>query len=145
MALKKCLKCELNYILDEQPYCTVCIKEMKGIDHHDDDGEICPMCAEREIAFGEEYCTECLADLKKLDSKHVNGDPVEEDEEVDVIEGIEDITIDEEVEAVPPFEMEQISEVLIDDEIFPEDEEDLDSEEELSDDPEEPFAEDEDD
>jgi hypothetical protein len=146
MPLRKCPKCELNYILDDSPYCSVCIKEMKGIDHHDDDGEICPLCAEREVAFGEEYCSECLSELKKLDSKHVDEEVVEEDEESDVIEGIEDLAIDADTEVVPPFELEQISEELTDDEIFPEEEDGLaEDEEEFADDSAEPFEEEDDD
>lgn len=115
MALRKCPKCELNYILDDQTLCSVCIKEMKGIDHHEDEGEICPICGEREVANGEEYCAECLADMKKLDSKHAteeHEEGAEETEQLETIEGIEDIPIVDEDESVPPFELENINEEL---------------------------------
>ncbi len=116
MALRKCPKCELNYILDDQALCSVCIKELKGIDHHEDEGEICPICGEREVATGEEYCAECLADMKKLDSKHTTTEEPEEGseetEQLETIEGIEDIPIVEEDESVPPFELENINEEL---------------------------------
>lgn len=128
MALRKCDKCELNYIMDDQPYCSVCMKEMKGLDHHDDDGDVCPLCGEREVAFGQEYCNECLSDLKKLDSKHVEEeeeDVVEEEEHLDVIE---DLPIDEEVETAPPFELENINEELDEEGTFSDDE---DAEDEL--------------
>lgn len=101
------------------------MKELKGIDHHDDDGDICPICGEREIAFGEEYCTECLVEMKKLDSKQPaeEEDAVEEPETLEVIDEIEDIPIDEEEEVVPPFELEHINEELgADDEVFFEEE-----------------------
>lgn len=123
MALRKCPKCELNYILDDQSLCTVCIKEMKGINHHDDEGDICPICGEREVAQGQEYCNECLAEMKKLDSKHTEEaeeSVVEETEQLDTIEGIVDIPlVEEEEEAVPPFELENINEELgVEDEPF---------------------------
>jgi hypothetical protein len=136
MALRKCPKCELNFILDDLPFCTVCLKELKGIDHHDDEGDLCPVCGEREIAAGEEYCAECLAELKKLDSKHAVEDEsegaIEETEQIDEIDAIEDeLPLDAEAEAVPPFELEHINEELsIEDEPFfdEEDEEILEEE-----------------
>jgi hypothetical protein len=148
MALQKCPKCELNYILDDQPYCTVCTKEMKGIDHHDDEGDICPICGERDAAFGEEYCTECLAEMKKLDSKQAVGEEsiVEEAEQLDVIENIEDLPIDEEAEVVPPFELEHINEELsVEDEpFFDEEDEEILDEDEFPEDATESLSEDED-
>lgn len=144
MPLRKCPKCELNYILDDAPFCTVCLKESKGIDHHDDEGELCPLCGEREIVFGEEYCAECLADLKKLDSKQTEDEPVEEDEEeVDALNDLDEIPVDEEAEAVPAFELEHINEELAEDEAYPEAEDALEEDELESD--EESFAEDDDD
>lgn len=149
MALRKCPKCELNYILDDQPLCSVCTKELKGIDHHEEDGELCPICGEREVVPGEEYCAECIIEMKKLDSKHA---PVEETaaeeeaEPLDTIESMEDIPMDEEAEAVPPFELESINEELggEDEPFFDEEDEEIVEEEEFSEDAE-PFAEDEED
>lgn len=143
MAFRKCPKCELNYIMDDQPYCVVCMKELKGLDHHDEDGELCPICGEREIAPGEEYCAECLIEMKKLDSKQAakddptEDDPIEEEPEtLEVIEEIEDLPLDEEEEAVPPFELENINEELgvADETLFeeeePEDDEELEEQDE---------------
>jgi hypothetical protein len=145
MAARKCPKCELNYILDDQPYCIVCTKEMKGIDHHDDEGEICPICGEREVAAGEEYCAECLAEMKKLDSKHNTEEQeiVEETEQIDTIDVIEDdVPLDEETEAVPLFELEHINEELGgEEEPFLDEEDEKILEEEFPDDAEELFNE----
>lgn len=145
MPLRKCPKCELNYILDDAPFCTVCLKEAKGIDHHDDEGDLCPLCGEREIVFGEEYCAECLTDLKKLDSKHTDDEIVEEEEEeVDAINDLDEIPIDEEAEAVPAFELEHINEALTEDETYPEAEDTLEDEE-FDADEEDPLTEEDDD
>lgn len=94
------------------------MKELRGIDHHDDEGDICPVCGEREVAPGEEYCLECLSEMKKLDSKHAEEEEEpgisEETEQLDTIDEIEDdLPIDEDdSEAVPPFELEHINEEL---------------------------------
>ncbi len=139
MAFRKCPKCELNYILDDQPYCVVCMQGLKGLNHHDEDGELCPICGEREPAPGEEYCAECLVEMKKLDRKQSpkeeeeDDEPAEEEEEnIVAIEEIADLPIgDEEEAAVPPFELESINEELAgEDEALFEEEDTGDGEEE---------------
>ena len=37
MALRKCPRCELNYIKDDEKYCNVCRREMKGGDSEPED------------------------------------------------------------------------------------------------------------
>ena len=39
MNLVKCPRCDLNYILDTEKLCKVCLREMKG-NHVDDDMEL---------------------------------------------------------------------------------------------------------
>ncbi|MBQ9730480.1 MAG: hypothetical protein IJV80_06705, partial [Clostridia bacterium] len=64
-----CPRCELNYIdEDEQEYCEVCLKEMNGdktfIDgleenESQEETELCPICGENYMAFGETMCEAC--------------------------------------------------------------------------------------
>ncbi len=64
-----CPRCELNFIdADEQEYCEVCIKELSGEKTFTDDfeaeemieeTELCPICGENYMAFGEKMCEEC--------------------------------------------------------------------------------------
>ena len=64
-----CPRCELNFIdADEQEYCEVCVKELSGEKTFTDDfeaeemieeTELCPVCGENYMAFGEKMCEEC--------------------------------------------------------------------------------------
>ena len=74
MALRKCPKCELNYIKDGAEFCDVCLREMKRIasrDKRDDErGEtdevlICTECGEAPAVAGSELCLECLKEHKR--------------------------------------------------------------------------------
>ena len=64
-----CPRCELNFIdADEQEYCEVCLKELSGAKTFSDDfeeeemmeeTELCPICGENYMRFGEKMCEEC--------------------------------------------------------------------------------------
>ncbi len=64
-----CPRCELNFIdADKQEYCDVCLKELSGEKTFTDDfeaeeaieeTELCPVCGENYMAFGEKMCEEC--------------------------------------------------------------------------------------
>lgn len=64
-----CPRCELNFIdADEREYCEVCTKELSGEKTFSDDfeaeenlegTELCPICGENYMAFGEKMCEEC--------------------------------------------------------------------------------------
>ena len=45
MKLVKCPRCELNYITENEKYCKVCLREMKG-DAPKDEIELCSVCNE---------------------------------------------------------------------------------------------------
>ena len=64
-----CPRCELNFIDEEtQEYCEVCEKELKGektfaddfdVEEGMEETELCPICGENYMAFGEKMCEEC--------------------------------------------------------------------------------------
>ena len=64
-----CPRCELNFIdADEQEFCEVCLKELSGAKTFSDDfeeeemmeeTELCPLCGENYMRFGEQMCEEC--------------------------------------------------------------------------------------
>ena len=64
-----CPRCELNFIDgDAQEYCEVCVKELAGAKTFTDDfeseealeeTELCPICGENYMAYGEKMCEEC--------------------------------------------------------------------------------------
>ncbi len=80
-----CPRCELNFIdADEKEYCEVCEKELRGEKTFSDDfsaeeeteeTELCPICGENYMRFGESMCEEC-----KKKSEYED-EPSEEDEE----------------------------------------------------------------
>ena len=72
MNLIKCPRCDLNYILDTEKYCKVCLREMKG-NHVEDELEMCSVCNEAPALPGRDVCLSCL--------KEMNGSTTDEDVE----------------------------------------------------------------
>lgn len=82
-----CPRCELNFIdVDEQEYCEVCVKELSGEKTFTDDfeaeeaieeTELCPICGENYMVFGEKMCEEC----KKKNEYEEDGLDEDEDKE----------------------------------------------------------------
>lgn len=66
MALRKCPRCELNYILDGGDLCTVCREEVRGTSGRDDSVMMCSVCGEEPALPGEDVCKHCLADLRYI-------------------------------------------------------------------------------
>lgn len=75
MALVKCPRCELNYILDGEKLCTVCRREVRGEPVHDDILELCSECGEHPVVPGGDLCIYCLKEL----ARHSTVDPVSDD------------------------------------------------------------------
>lgn len=72
MNLVKCPRCDLNYILDTEKYCKVCLREMKG-SHPDDELEMCSVCNEAPALPGRDVCLSCLKEM----SGNTNDEDVE--------------------------------------------------------------------
>ena len=69
MALRKCPKCELNYIREDEELCEVCKREMKRAQAHikhaqeeseEDEVILCSECGEATAARGGELCLSCI-------------------------------------------------------------------------------------
>ena len=127
MGYIKCPRCELNYMLDTERYCTVCKREMRGEDDHE---ELCTACGERPALPGEDLCAVCLKELNRQEGEGPRGDeddPVVGDEgEVTAMEAtseLEEIDIDVD-EDIPATEYSEIHKELgMDDDEEEEDEE----------------------
>lgn len=74
MNLIKCPRCDLNYILDTEKLCKVCLREMKG-SHVEDEMELCSVCNEAPALPGRDVCLSCLKEM----NGHTGDDSVEED------------------------------------------------------------------
>ncbi len=65
MALKKCPRCELNYIREGEKYCEVCKREMKGESESEETVQICVECGENSVVKGSELCAICLREARR--------------------------------------------------------------------------------
>lgn len=104
MVIKKCEKCDLNYVKEGQKYCKVCLKAMEGKSDKGKKVELCPSCGERIVAKGYELCKVCLSDMmdsvEKLEDE--NGDAIDQDiTPADMEISSINITDDDNNEAIP--------------------------------------------
>ena len=106
MNLVKCPRCDLNYIREDEKYCKVCLRELKG-EKNPDEVELCSICNEAPALPGRDVCLFCLKEMNKSNS-------VNEDQEEDAGEGIDTSNIGD---------MDSVSGM---DEIIPEVEDDSD-------------------
>ena len=79
MNLVKCPRCDLNYILDTEKLCKVCLREMKG-SHVEDEMEMCSVCNAAPALPGHDVCLSCL---KEMGSSNSDQDIEENVAEVD--------------------------------------------------------------
>ena len=67
MNLVKCPRCDLNYILDTEKLCKVCLREMKGT-HVEDEMEMCSVCNAAPAMPGHDVCLSCLKEMNNTTS-----------------------------------------------------------------------------
>ena len=75
-----CPRCELNYITENEKYCKVCLREMKG-DAPRDEIELCSVCNEAPALPGRDVCLFCLKEMSGGDNR--TDDSQESEEHVD--------------------------------------------------------------
>ena len=75
MQLVKCPRCDLNYIREDEKYCKVCLRELKG-EKNADEVELCSICNEEPALPGRDVCLFCLKEMNKSNSL-----PEEQEEE----------------------------------------------------------------
>ena len=64
MNLVKCPRCDLNYIREDEKYCKVCLREMKG-ESRNEEVELCSICNEEPALPGKDVCLFCLKEMNK--------------------------------------------------------------------------------
>ena len=67
MQLVKCPRCDLNYIREDEKYCKVCLRELKG-EKNADEVELCSICNEEPALPGRDVCLFCLKEMNKSNS-----------------------------------------------------------------------------
>lgn len=60
--MKKCPRCELNYIQDDEKLCKICLREIKGVHKHDDI-EMCSICNAAPALPGKDVCLGCYKEM----------------------------------------------------------------------------------
>ncbi len=65
--MKKCPRCELNYIADDEKLCKICIREIKG-GQKQDDIEMCSICNAAPALPGNDICLGCYKELHNQQS-----------------------------------------------------------------------------
>lgn len=102
MGLKKCPKCELNYINEHEKYCEICKRALKGESDSDDAPAVCMECGEHPAIQGLDICTFCLRErrreaiLAKQDA--VDIDDIDADDEI--VSALEDDIPESELEVM---------------------------------------------
>lgn len=60
--MKKCPRCELNYIADDEKLCKICIREIKG-GQKQDEIEPCSICNAAPALPGKDICLGCYKEI----------------------------------------------------------------------------------
>ena len=122
MKPRKCPRCELNYILNDDPYCKVCMEEVHG-GIIDDESELCVVCNEQPVMSGKDMCASCYREMninsglsdEEFDSQDdLDGKKEEDLSELDVVDISDDFT--DEVEYISLDELEDEEEDIEDEE-----------------------------
>ena len=130
MSIVKCPRCDINFIREEEQFCSICKREMKGEMPKEDGSEMCIECGEHPAVFGEDLCIHCLKERKEAD------DAIEDDDDDLIADEMpdddDDVGMDEldiaplQPEDIPEDEREEIHKELgFDDEPEYEEEEDI--------------------
>lgn len=128
MALRKCPRCELNYIKDDEKYCNVCRREMKGGDSEPEDSIVmCSECGENPAVKGSDLCAICLREARRQEMQSGNVvEPITDPEELVLGSvGLDEIEVPMPSDGeIPESELSEIDKELSSDD------DDLDDEEE---------------
>lgn len=134
MKLVKCPRCDLNYITENEKYCKICLREMKG-EPSKEEVELCSVCNEAPALPGKDVCLFCLNEM----NGHDRGDAQDNDAsvdpssiaELDSVSGMDEI-MPEVDDGVPDKEFSEIADELSLESVREdEDDDDEDEDEEL--------------
>lgn len=110
MALTKCPRCELNYILDGGSLCTVCRREVRGEQTDDEVVEMCSECGENPAVSGSEYCAQCLKEMNRTSASATEDEPMTVEDAtigIDNVSTMDEIVIDDVSAEGAPFDDEE--------------------------------------
>ena len=100
MALRKCPKCELNYLKPGETICHVCAAAMKRrtpVAVEEAEVVMCSNCGEAPAVKGHDLCEECLREQKREAELELMADKLRADEaDMPIEEDIDEEDSDEE-------------------------------------------------
>ena len=131
MKLVKCPRCELNYIKEDEKYCKVCLRDMKG-EKPREEMELCSVCSAAPALPGRDVCLSCLKEINANSSAEESDEPAVVDESAIGLNSVStmDEIIPEIEEDIPPTEYGDIqNELSLESVIEEEDSEDEDEDE----------------
>ena len=109
MNLVKCPRCDLNYIREDEKYCKVCLREMKG-EGASEEVELCSICNEAPALPGKDVCLFCLREMNKSNSADDTDNGTETENvdtstigDMDAVSGMDEIIPDVEEEETDEF------------------------------------------
>ena len=132
MNLIKCPRCDLNYIREDEKYCKVCLRELKG-EKHAEEVELCSICNEEPCLPGKDVCLFCLKEMNKSNNEEETeeeADPVDTNTigDMDDVSGMDEII--PEVEEEESSEYDEIEQELSLEDVREDEEREADDEEE---------------
>lgn len=110
MALKKCPRCELNYIREGEKYCNVCMRDMKGESDAEDTVHICTECGENPVVKGSELCAICLSEARRQKKLEISAEDMDDSHDL----SIDSVELDEievpipDDDEIPESELDEI-------------------------------------
>ena len=135
MNLVKCPRCDLNYIREDEKYCKVCLQEMKG-ESRSEEIELCSICNEEPCLPGKDVCLFCLREMNKSNSADDTDSGAETENvdtstigDMDAVSGMDEI-IPEDDETIPSQEYGEIEEELSLEDVREDEERDAEDDEE---------------
>ena len=100
MSLRKCPKCEVNYIRDDQQFCEVCSRKhkLRERDEEENDVVLCSECGEHPAMKGKDLCKYCYAEKTRLEKalkESASDEDNFDDDEIDDEESDDDISFND--------------------------------------------------
>lgn len=93
MALVKCPRCELNYIQEDEGYCKICKREIKG-EKPREEIEMCTACNEHPAMPGKDVCVFCYKEMQSREDENENEGAISVDVGIDPVSTMEEIVPD---------------------------------------------------
>lgn len=107
MKLRKCPRCDLNYILnDTDEYCKVCMREVRG-EETKEEIELCTACNEAPALPGKDVCLFCLKEMGR--GKEAPADAGDSRMNIDADEVVDDEMLPDIEEDIPEDAYQEIS------------------------------------